>query len=743
MTAPLGATAQDWAAWESLGLTSDLLPVVADPAAQISPNSAMKALGKTPSHYNRDGQAAGLAKWTERQTKPADVARWVADDRLGICLQTRRVRAIDVDIDDPDLAAEVRDIIALTLGELPERTRADSAKFLQLLDMPGDFRKRRILLGDKGAIEFLATGNQCVVSSTHPKGARYEWLAGVPVAVPVVAPDDFEALWAALAARYGTTQTDRAPVSLERPRRAADALPDPVLDHLETEGWTLGSAPDGKVYVRCPLDAQHTSDNGPTQAVWIPAGVGARPEGGFNCMHTSHGHISTSLFRRLVGYDQTAEVSEEFDVIEQPVVNPAALLPGPPPFNSGVAWPELERNKAGIVPTVRNALAALGHPDMCGARIAWDDFKALMLVEWIDEQGEWRAFKDTDYVRLREVLEKRGFRKLGADLVRECVARVAEINTMDSAMTWVRGLQWDGQPRAESFFIDCFGVEDSPYTRAVGRYVWTALAGRAVSPGCKADMVPVLIGAQGLGKTTGVEAICPTEDAFVELSLDIHDDNLARKMRGKLVGEIGELRGLAGKDADAIKQWLSRREEEWTPKYREFTVRFPRRLVLFGTGNKTEFLEDETGNRRWLPMTVGANVDLERIRRERDQLWAEGRTMFCAAGHSVDWREAQDLARVEHAAYHVGDDWTELVAAWLDADAMDEAGGPKRGAQPFKTVDVLVGALGLPASRIDRRTSLRIGKVMHGLGYKMHPISVEGHLQKMWIDKNDPRYPKT
>jgi predicted P-loop ATPase len=57
-------------------------------------------------------------------------------------------------------------------------------------------------------------------------------------------------------------------------------------------------------------------------------------------------------------------------------------------------------------------------------------------------------------------------------------------------------------PRVATLLLGYFGTEDTPYTRAVGRYTWTALAGRCAEPGVKADMVPVLIGLQGAGKTT-------------------------------------------------------------------------------------------------------------------------------------------------------------------------------------------------------------------------------------------------
>ncbi len=84
-------------------------------------------------------------------------------------------------------------------------------------------------------------------------------------------------------------------------------------------------------------------------------------------------------------------------------------------------------------------------------------------------------------------------------------------------------------------------------------------------------------------------------------------------MRGRLVAEIGELRGLNTKELESIKAFVTRTHENWIPKYREFATQFPRRLVFVGTTNEDEFLADKTGNRRWLPVEV-SKVDVKAIK---------------------------------------------------------------------------------------------------------------------------------
>jgi hypothetical protein len=458
--------------------------------------------------------------------------------------------------------------------------------------------------------------------------------------------------------------------------------------------------------------------------------VGGFEQGHFRCLHAHCEHRSDGDFLHEVGY-----VAADFEVIaagdgqggEGAGAEPAPL----PAFK--------RKGDGSILATIENLSMALRRPDVCKVHVAHDRFRDEIMIAPYGGPGEdmhalqWAPFTDADYTRLRIGLERGGFQPIGRESIRDVVLMVAVDNSMDTAIEWLdhRVPEWDGVLRVDTFLTRYFNAADTAYHRAVSRYIWTALAGRVLQPGIKADMVPVMIGRQGTGKSTGVEAIAPSNDHFVGISLDQRDADLARKLRGKLVGELGELKGLNSRDSDSIKQWIVQTHEEWIPKYREFGTKFARRLLMIGTVNRDQFLADEEGEeRRWLPVRVGA-TDLATLVAERDQLWAEGRALF--KNNGVLWAEAQRLARAIHGEHRITDPWEQRVFEWLREPGFgDEQSGRARGLEPFTSSELLLSGLGMNAREITRADEMRVGRVLRALGFESKPTRKSGQLLRCW-----------
>jgi hypothetical protein len=442
--------------------------------------------------------------------------------------------------------------------------------------------------------------------------------------------------------------------------------------------------------------------------------------------HDSGDRLITAASLRV----DTPASDDDFDVImvEEPKAVVAAVPGQLPKLN-------FDTDEDGhIFSSKDNMRLALSRADWCGTRIVLDTFRDDIML---GPGEELRALKDTDYERLGIWLEFNGFKTVAHENLRRSVALVADDNQIDSAQIWLESLQWDGVPRVERFLTDYFSAGDSPYIRAVSLYWWTAHAGRVMEPGCKADMVPILVGEQGVGKSTGVAAIAPAPENFVEVRLDQEDEEIARRIRGCLVAEIGELRGLQSREAESIKGMITTTHDKWTPKYVERSHTVARRLVFIGTTNSDEFLADETGNRRWLPVRVG-KVRVAAISADRLQLWAEALVLWTAAG--VAFSAAETLARGVHDAHMVHDVWEENITHWLDGGYPDDLGGmgPPRRGTPFAMSEVLTGALELELKNVGMAQERRVGKILRLLGFEKRVVRTDSVARKLWVTRSYP-----
>lgn len=410
---------------------------------------------------------------------------------------------------------------------------------------------------------------------------------------------------------------------------------------------------------------------------------------------------------------------------------PVLAAPGAPPDAvTQMGTLDLTRKPNGqFAPTLVNITQCLAMGAM--PRLAFDTFRGEVMIAPCGTE-EWRPVDDVVVTRLMMDFERLGFAPIAVEYMRRAIDEVGNRQQFDSAIRWLDTLIWDGVPRVERFFAQYAGADDDHYTRSVSLYLWSGLAGRVLEPGVKADMVPVLIGAQGAGKTWSLQALVPDPDHYAEISLLDRDDDSARLMRGKLVCEIGELRGLSKRDLESVKSFITRRHEQWIPKYREFAITFPRRCVMIGTTNQNQFLEDDTGNRRWLPLTVG-KLDRAGIERDRLQLWAEGAALFRRGG--VAWRDAETLAQARHVVHMVTDSWEVSIERWL-GEAPTPAPGhapiPPPAERSFHIADVLREALKMPPERMNRTAEMRASRVLRGLGFDVGVVRDGGKTVRRW-----------
>lgn len=317
-----GASPDEWHHFSQvLHLTDDILPVVCNPKLPPAQQSSLKSVGKTPSKVTAWGRVVGIGAWTSKVSTQAEIDRWAQHPDHGLCIQTRRLHALDFDITDPDLAAQAEGLVRQALGVVPVRSRSNSSKFLIPLYVTGSpepLRKRVIKLtkAKDGIIEFLAQGQQFVAIGHHSDGVRYEWrdtkaVRALPTSFPTLTLEAFEALWLALITVFGDVRT--AVAEAQKPARLTptDVVKrDPVAVKAMDMGIVKSISREGTLAIVCPWADEHSGESSETATVYWPANTGGYARGHFKCMHTHCLNRSTEEFRREIGADTL-----DFDIL--------------------------------------------------------------------------------------------------------------------------------------------------------------------------------------------------------------------------------------------------------------------------------------------------------------------------------------------------------------------------------------------------------------------------------------------
>lgn len=331
-----------------------------------------------------------------------------------------------------------------------------------------------------------------------------------------------------------------------------------------------------------------------------------------------------------------------------------------------------------------------------------------------------RSLSESDVARLAIWLDRRHrIRPAKSDLY-DALGVVAERYRYHPIRDYLAGLDWDGVPRIERWLTTYLGVEDTAVARLAGPW-WLAQAVRRVmEPGTKADYVVVLEGAQGAGKSTSLETLCPDREWFMDSHVDLSGSREGPiGLRGKWICEFGELASMERVSPEQLKSFLSRRTDRYRPLFGRLSIDVPRQSVFAGTTNEAEYLRDDTGGRRFWPVVVG-QVDLDRIARDRDQLWAEAAYWYYDAQRTWPSREEQDAVfGPAQEARRIENPHRESIVRWLMKSPLLWTNG-------VTATEVCVEALGLkPGDLRPGKGSAwsNVATVMRSLGWRRNDSS--------------------
>lgn len=329
--------------------------------------------------------------------------------------------------------------------------------------------------------------------------------------------------------------------------------------------------------------------------------------------------------------------------------------------------------KSQVVSSRNNVLVILTYsPDFKG-KIVTDEFAERLIIKaklpW-SAAATPREWTDADDAGLCWYMESR-YGITGTEKIMHAFAMVAANNRYNPVKEYLDGLTWDGVKRLDHLFIDYLGAEDTAYNKAVARKSMTAAVKRIYHPGCKYDQMPVLIGPQGIGKSTLLAKL--GRRWYSDSIQTFEGKEASEQLQGIWIVEVGEMAGYNKSDTNSVKLFLSKTDDIYRRAYGRRTESHPRRCVFFGTSNFGDFLKDPTGNRRFWPVDVGVIPATKSVfndlENEVDQLWAEAKNAYILGEPVI--MENKDLAAEAlkaQAAHRETNPREGLILDYLDKD---------------------------------------------------------------------------
>lgn len=249
--------------------------------------------------------------------------------------------------------------------------------------------------------------------------------------------------------------------------------------------------------------------------------------------------------------------------------------------------------------------------------------------------------------------------------VEEHIVGIGNKNVFHPVRDWMKTLTWDGTSRIEAL-LDTVELVD-PSKREFALTIlkkWLIMGAAAILKpnGISPQGVLILVGSQGLGKTTWIKSICPNEEWLTtDMNIDPHNkDNVITFVRNWIV-ELGEIdASFRRADIAALKSFITRDKDEFRAPYGKKNEKYPRRTIFYASVNSTEFLHDDE-NRRFWPFevkSVNAYHDIN-----VNQLWAEAKALFEQGGEYWLSKEELDQLNVHNKTFSTVHPLVERIMA--------------------------------------------------------------------------------
>jgi Virulence-associated protein E len=409
------------------------------------------------------------------------------------------------------------------------------------------------------------------------------------------------------------------------------------------------------------------------------------------------------------------ERCEHWQKIYSPIVlgKKSPVTPTTIPTATGPMSPRWELTQGGALKprSYTNACVGLGQ---LGLKCRHNVFHNKKLVDGDVVENLGPELSDSICRALRDlIIERFGFDP-GIENVQQAAERACEATRFNPILDYFDRLQWDEKPRRDRWLVTYLGAMDTPLNHSIGRKMLIAAVRRVRQPGCKFDYVVVLEGRQGTGKSSALRILAGDENFSDQPILHLDTRAQQEAMDGVWIYELSELAGLKRTEIETVKGFLTKTTDSARPAYGRYRTDQPRHCIFVGTTNDSEYLRDATGNRRFWPVST-SKIDLEALRVDRDQLWAEAAKSEAERESLVIPERLFGAVAEQQEQRLVKDPWEDILTGVTGTktpfDGVNEE-------ERISSCDLLSMHLRLSADKINDVASKRLRHAMNRLGWQ-------------------------
>jgi predicted P-loop ATPase len=347
------------------------------------------------------------------------------------------------------------------------------------------------------------------------------------------------------------------------------------------------------------------------------------------------------------------------------------------------------------------------------------------MTETIWDMNEWVNLYDGCIYEIQRYISSNyvHFKKVNKSMVTDAILSIAYRNKVNPPKDYFKGLVWDQKQRLNSWLFNAYGTPDDNLHQAIGSNWLKGMVKRVMMPGCIFDEVLVLEGKQGLRKSTSLREL--GSPWHVETTMSMEGKDFYLLVAGNIIVEFSEGSIFDRSSMKTIKSEVTKTEDQFRPPYERGMMKFKRSCVFAMTSNKLE-LKDDTGNRRWLPVLVEQVADIDWIKENREQLFAEAYHRAIVLNETTYEYPGEELEELQESRSEQGENDEQLLM-WYSALPLE-----KRDAGVTLS-DAIIEIYGKDA-RNDKYQELTTSSILRRtLKLETKSVRVNGAVVRRWL----------